>query len=43
MTEELLVKYISGQANQDETEAVLGWAKVSEERDRKLSALKISG
>lgn len=40
MTEELLVKYISGQANQDETEAVLGWAKVSEEREQEIIRLK---
>jgi Fe2+-dicitrate sensor, membrane component len=40
MTEELLVKYISGQANQEETKTVLDWIKESEEREKEIIRLK---
>jgi transmembrane sensor len=40
MTNELLVKYIIGQTNQKETEDVLNWVKVSEEREEEIAQLK---
>jgi len=40
MTEELLVKYISGQTNQEETTEVLIWAKTSEEREKEIARIK---
>ena len=40
MTGELLVKYISDQANQEETTEVLIWSQASEEREKELVRLK---
>ncbi len=40
MTEELLIKYISGQANEEETAEVLNWTKNSAEKEKEISRLK---
>jgi len=40
MTDEILFKYISGQATPDETKEVLDWTEVSEDRKKELSRLK---
>jgi ferric-dicitrate binding protein FerR (iron transport regulator) len=40
MTEELLIKYISGQTDPTETEAVLNWVEVSDEREKEITRLK---
>jgi len=42
MTEEILLKYISGQANANEIKNVRAWAAASEERQRELSRIKNS-
>lgn len=42
MTDELIFKYISDQANEEEKQLVRKWAEVSEERNHELSRMKNS-